>query len=214
MALNCWLLEKECIYCAVRVQSRDLGGSRVRSRACPCKTMVDKVTLRSPPPWISVSPVSIMPPILHIHFHLHTALARANGWSLGTFRKQRCLGNKGAVYTKKSITPSRTDWPSVVMWRSLDENCALLGCYTTGSDNSLPTFRNNLSVLSSSVKNPISLIEFSTLEMGPIGCFEKSVRNYHYSLRNSPEESRSDLLRGGSLISIWCDLLFEELVRH
>ena len=33
----------------------------------------------------------------------------------------------------------------------VDENCALLGCYTTISDNSFPTFRDNLSVPSSSV---------------------------------------------------------------
>ena len=34
------------------------------------------------------------------------------------------------------------------------ENYALLGYYTACSDNSLPTFRSNLSVLSSEVKNP------------------------------------------------------------
>jgi hypothetical protein len=35
--------------------------------------------------------------------------------------------------------------------------------------------------------------------MGPIGCLETSVRNYHYSLRNKPEERSPHLLRGGSL---------------
>jgi hypothetical protein len=34
--------------------------------------------------------------------------------------------------------------------------------------------------------------------MGPIGCLETSVRSYHHSLRNSPEEGSSQLLRGGS----------------
>jgi hypothetical protein len=29
------------------------------------------------------------------------------------------------------------------------------------------------------------------LKMGPIGFSETSVRNYHYTLRNSPEERRS-----------------------
>jgi hypothetical protein len=33
--------------------------------------------------------------------------------------------------------------------------------------------------------------------MGSIGCLETSV-NYHYTLRNSPEEGSSHLLRGGS----------------
>jgi len=32
-------------------------------------------------------------------------------------------------------------------------------------------------------------------------CSETSVRNYHYSLRNNPEERSSYLLRGGSLNS-------------
>ena len=37
--------------------------------------------------------------------------------------------------------------------------------------------------------------------MGPIGCPETSVRNYHYSPCNDPEERSSQLLRGGSLKS-------------
>jgi len=36
---------------------------------------------------------------------------------------------------------------------------------------------------------------------GQMGCPETSVRNYHYSLRNDPEERRSHLLRGGILKS-------------
>jgi len=56
--------------------------------------------------------------------------------------------------------------------REVDENCALLDYYTTKVDNSSPTFRDNLTVSSSRVKNPI-------------GCPETSAKNYHYSLRNS-----------------------------
>jgi hypothetical protein len=42
----------------------------------------------------------------------------------------------------------------------------------------------------------------SYLKSGPIGCPEMSVRNYHYSLRNNPEECSSHLLlRGGGLKS-------------
>ena len=37
--------------------------------------------------------------------------------------------------------------------------------------------------------------------MGPTDCPETSVINYHYSLRNNPEEHSSRLLRGGSLKS-------------
>ena len=51
--------------------------------------------------------------------------------------------------------------------REVDENCALLGCYS-----------------SSGVQKRI----LDPWKMGPICCPETSVRNYHYSLRNSPEE--------------------------
>jgi len=36
----------------------------------------------------------------------------------------------------------------------VDENCALLGCYTASCGDFLPTFRGNLSVPSSGIKNP------------------------------------------------------------
>jgi hypothetical protein len=39
------------------------------------------------------------------------------------------------------------------------------------------------------------------LKIGPVGCPETSVSNYHYSLRNKPQERSSHLLRGGSLKS-------------
>jgi hypothetical protein len=38
--------------------------------------------------------------------------------------------------------------------RDVDGNCALLWCYLTSRSNLLPTFRDNLSVPSSGVKNP------------------------------------------------------------
>jgi hypothetical protein len=37
--------------------------------------------------------------------------------------------------------------------------------------------------------------------MGPIGCLEKLVRSYYYSLCSNPEELSSHLLRSGSLKS-------------
>ena len=37
--------------------------------------------------------------------------------------------------------------------------------------------------------------------MGPTGCPETSVRIYHYTLRNNPDERRSHLHHGGSLQS-------------
>jgi len=40
--------------------------------------------------------------------------------------------------------------------------------------------------------------------MGLIGFPETSVRNYHYSMRNNPEEHSSHLPRGGSVKSCKC----------
>ena len=62
-----------------------------------------------------------------------------------------------------------------------------MGYYSASSGNSFPMIWDNLSVLS--------------LKMGPTGCPETSVVNYHYSLRNNPKERSSYLLRGGSLNS-------------
>ena len=39
-----------------------------------------------------------------------------------------------------------------------------------------------------SLRTPIFLLDSWTLKMEPIGCPETSVRNYHYLLRNNPEE--------------------------
>jgi len=51
--------------------------------------------------------------------------------------------------------------------------------------------------------------------MGPIGCFETSVINYHYSLRNNPEERSTYLLRGGRLESCTVTTnLLSRIVNH
>jgi hypothetical protein len=49
-----------------------------------------------------------------------------------------------------------------------------------------------------------------SLKMGSIGCPETSARNYHYTLRNIPEERSSRLLRGRRLKSI--RLIFQSLL--
>jgi len=59
---------------------------------------------------------------------------------------------------------------------------AVQGYCTASSSDSLPTFLDNLSVPSSEV----------TLKMGPVGFPETLITNYHYLLRNNPEECRSD----------------------
>ena len=55
----------------------------------------------------------------------------------------------------------------------VDDSCALLGYYAASSGNFLPTFRDNLLVQ----------------PHGTVGCPERSVRSYHYSVRSSSEES-------------------------
>jgi len=58
--------------------------------------------------------------------------------------------------------------------------------------NFLTTFRYNLSVPSSGISSPMdSRMDFWPLKMGPTGCSETSLRNYDYSLCNSPEERSS-----------------------
>jgi hypothetical protein len=64
-----------------------------------------------------------------------------------------------------------------------DKNCAIMGYYEANSSNSLPTFQDNL------------LFGFLILEDGNENCPETSARNYHYSLRNKPEERSSRRFR-------------------
>jgi hypothetical protein len=72
------------------------------------------------------------------------------------------------------------------------EICPLLRYYATSNGNTLPTFRDNVSVPSSRVKksNNVSWTTWS-LKMGPICCLETSVKDYHSMLCNIPEEGRS-----------------------
>jgi len=47
--------------------------------------------------------------------------------------------------------------------RKVDRNCALLVYYATSNGNSLPTFRDNLSVPSSGVRNPVTCARISNV---------------------------------------------------
>jgi hypothetical protein len=62
--------------------------------------------------------------------------------------------------------------------RDVDDICSLLGYYTAQSGNSVLTFQDNLSIPSSRVKK--SNLDF----LGPIGCPETSVQNYHSMCNN------------------------------
>jgi hypothetical protein len=79
--------------------------------------------------------------------------------------------------------------------RRNDRKLRFLGYYAASSGYFLPTFRDNLSVSLSGGLNS------RPLKVGPISCSQKSLRDYHYSLRNNPEERSSRLLRDGRLKS-------------
>ena len=69
-------------------------------------------------------------------------------------------------------------------------------CYhAANSDNLSPTFRDNLSVPSSRVKK---LLSSWPLKVESTGCPETSATDYHYTLRDNPEERSSHLLGGES----------------
>ena len=50
------------------------------------------------------------------------------------------------------------------------------------------------------------------LQMGLIGRSETSIRNYHYTLRNSPEERGSNLLRDRSLKYLTLSLFLQDIM--
>jgi hypothetical protein len=71
----------------------------------------------------------------------------------------------------------------------------LLEYYEVSSGNTLPTLRDNGSVPSSRVN------KFWPLKIEPIHCPETSVKDYHSTLCNTPEEHRSRQHSSGSLKS-------------
>jgi hypothetical protein len=81
-----------------------------------------------------------------------------------------------AFHFSRSYLPfEKRIYSAYIFFRSnADEICALLGYYAALSGNSVPTFRDNLSVPSS--------------RTGPTDCTETSVQNYHTVLCNIPEQ--------------------------
>jgi hypothetical protein len=78
----------------------------------------------------------------------------------------------------------------------IQPTCAVLGYCTASIGNFLPTFWDNLSVPSSWSQGFFS---FLTLKNRSDSLSQKSLRNYHHSLCNNPEESSSHLLFSRSL---------------
>jgi hypothetical protein len=75
--------------------------------------------------------------------------------------------------------------------RDVDETCVLLGYYAASCGNPTPTFRDYVSVPFSRAKNSKKKRTSWPVKMGPIPSPETSVKAYHSTLRNIPEESRS-----------------------
>jgi len=75
----------------------------------------------------------------------------------------------------------------------LSEIFTLQGCYAAYIDCYLATFRDNLSVPPSSVKQ----FDLDCLKVGQTGCPETSANNWQSTLRNIPEERGSHVRRGG-----------------
>jgi len=96
------------------------------------------------------------------------------------------MSNMGPYGNDYGTTDRQTD-------RLIPENCALLRYHTASSVNFLPMLRYNPAV-------PSSRKDSSPPKMR-LSCPETSKRNYHYSLRNNPEESSFHLLRAGCLKS-------------
>jgi formylmethanofuran dehydrogenase subunit A len=86
-----------------------------------------------------------------------------------------------------AFIPTHNDGQKRVISGEVDNSCAHVGYHAAITGNSLPTFRDNIPVTSSRMKNK----KKETLKMGPASCSETSVRNYHYPLRKSTEELSS-----------------------
>jgi hypothetical protein len=91
-------------------------------------------------------------------------------------------------------------WVPLEVPSQIRDNCALLGFYAASDCSFVQMFRDNLSILSSSVKQtkcPFTWI-VGPLKVGPIVCPETSVRNCHFVLRKIPKEGKFHLHSGGS----------------
>jgi hypothetical protein len=74
-----------------------------------------------------------------------------------------------------------------------DEICTLLGYYAALNGNPLPMFQDNISVPLSQVKKSKTLLGLGPLKMGLIHCPKMLAKDYHWMLRNTAEERRSQL---------------------
>jgi hypothetical protein len=79
--------------------SKEMFGFDTRSDHV--RFVVEKVPLGQVSlPVLQVSPVSIIPPMLHTHLHLHAALTTTtNGRSLGTLKQSNVLSDRWEIFS-------------------------------------------------------------------------------------------------------------------
>jgi hypothetical protein len=92
--------------------------------------------------------------------------------------KPRILNQRISGHTYTHTHPNTHTCVISGFRREVNENGVLLGHYAASSGNFLPV---------------LACTETSPLNMGPIGCPEKSVRDYRYLLLNNTEERSSPI---------------------
>ena len=140
------------------------GAIKTRARACVCVCIYIYI-------------------YTHTHTHTHTHIEDIK--FVSSVRHISC-------HHASSISSPSTKLRVISRFRRhVFENCALLGYYAEQSGNSLPTFRDNLPVPSSRVKNSKYFKNHWPLKMWLKGCSETSARSCHSRLRNIAEEHSS-----------------------
>ena len=98
--------------------------------------------------------------------------------------------------------------------REIDEKCAPLGYYAASSSKFLPTFRDNLSVPSSWVKNSKGFWILDPWKVGPVGCSETSVKICYYPMRNNPRKTQLSKREGVNILDRRNSSLVKSHVGH
>jgi len=117
-----------------------------------------------------------------VPIHLHIWAWKVKVREFSNFHSQQSIGNYNNTNKNDCLLGSNIALCGIcAQIFKAPENCARLGYYTVSTGSYFS--------------------DSWTLWMGVIGCPKTSIRNYHYSLRNNPEERSSQLLRGRSLKS-------------
>jgi len=96
-----------------------------------------------------------------------------------------------------------SEWETTGFRREVDENCTVLGYYAAF-----------MIIITDVMGQPDGTIfkgqeskNYWPFKMGPIGCTKKSLRSYHYTLRNGPEERSSRSLNDFGCCNFWLAMI-------